>query len=104
MKATACDAQHLVEEYEALRRGATARAAGTSVGHGLALFLARGMYSWLDALTALTPASDRERPRLPVSRDSVSITCPAWTDLTTVLATMVLACTEGAEVNREPAS
>lgn len=100
MKATAYDGQYLVEEYEALRRGATA---GTSSwGHGLALFLARGMHAWLDALTALTPAPDRERPGLPISRDSVSVACPAWADLTTVLATMVLACTDVAEeVNRE---
>lgn len=86
-----------------MRRGATARASGTSsCAHGLALFLARGMHAWLDALTALTPAPDRERPGLPISRDSVSVACPAWADLTTVLATMVLACTDVAEeVNRE---
>jgi hypothetical protein len=103
MKAAACDGQHLVEEYEALRRGAIARAPGTSCGHGLALFLARGMHAWLDALTALPLAFDRERPRRPTSRDSVSVTGPAWADLTTVLASMVLACTAVAEVSHESA-
>ncbi|HEX8810692.1 MAG TPA: hypothetical protein VF742_01745 [Terracidiphilus sp.] len=68
---------------------------GRERGHGLALFLARGMTAWVAAVGALTPAvskprqgaadhySDSPRPTLSVSYR---------TELTTVLAGMVLAC------------
>ena len=40
-------------EYEDLRQEALR--AGSHRGHGLALFLSRGMTAWLEALTALRP-------------------------------------------------
>jgi len=101
MKATACDEQCLIEEYEALRCGATAGTGARSCGHGLTLFVARGMYAWLEALTALAPADDREPPRFQTPRERVPVACSSWADMTTVLATMVLACAEVAEVSDE---
>ena len=41
------------QEYENLRQEALQ--AGSRRGHGLALFLSRGMMAWLEALTALMP-------------------------------------------------
>jgi hypothetical protein len=45
-------------EYEDLRREALH--AGSRRGHGLALFLSRGMKAWLEALTALWPTASHE--------------------------------------------
>ena len=77
------------QEYEDLRREALK--ASPRRGHGLALFLSRGMIAWLEALTAL-----RSRPILPSlppgSSDLPSVLLP---DLTTLLANMVLWCIRG---------
>lgn len=95
MTAAVADAQYVLEQYEALRREALAVAPFGPRGQGLALFLTRGMPAWLTALTALTPprrrrddaAGELRPPALPTSR----------ADLTTVLAGMVLACTQPRE-------
>ena len=70
-------------EYEDLRRQAFQT---SSRGHGLALFLSRGMMAWLEALTAL--ASRRIAP----PSESVDIPSLVRPDLTTLLANMVLSC------------
>ncbi len=91
------DAPYAVEQYEALRREAFEVAPFGPRGHGLALVLTRGLPAWLAALTALgsprparvlaeTPAEPRPR-LLPTAR----------TELTTVLASMVLACAQATE-------
>jgi hypothetical protein len=54
------------QEYEILRQEALD--IGARRGHGLALFLSRGMIAWLHALTAV-------RPRRPI-RMASSITRP----------------------------
>jgi hypothetical protein len=74
------------QEYEHLRREALQ--AGSRCGHGLALFLSRGMMAWLEALTALRPRPVSEDPS-PGSVDLPSVLRP---DLTTLLANMVLSC------------
>jgi len=88
------DANRIVEQYEALRRDVLAAGSSFAHGPGLSLFLTRGMSAWLTALTALMPCSPRpalicrpaqpERP--PVSAPGVR------SDLTAMLADMVLAC------------
>jgi len=72
-------------EYENLRREALG---GSSCpGHGLALFVSRGMTAWLEALTALGAPPRQDTP--PESVDWA----PVWRpDLTTLLANMVLNC------------
>jgi len=81
-------------EYENLRRDALDH--GSRHGHGLALFVSRGMTAWLEALTALRPRP--LRPSAPAeSVDSSPVLRP---DLTTLLANMVLSCL-GREESRE---
>lgn len=82
---------HLIDwkqEYENLRQ----EALQTSFrrGHGLALFLSRGMMAWLEALTALRRPVPQGAPQ--ESCDFPSILRP---DLTTLLADMVLSCMTG---------
>jgi hypothetical protein len=87
------DPPTVLEHYEALRREATAITPGGPRGQGLVLFLSRGLPGWLAALTALTP------PRRPLPVPAAGPPPPgprlgpaARTELTTVLAGMVLAC------------
>lgn len=82
------DPSHLLRQYEALREEAIESCYHGHRGHGLALFLTRGMTAWLMALSALAsrPATYSECPgsgRVPPS---------AHSDLTLLLADMVLAC------------
>lgn len=74
------------QEYENLRREAFQ--ASSRRGHGLALFLSRGMMAWLEALTAL-----RSRPLLrSAPQESFDLPSVLRPDLTTLLANMVLSC------------
>lgn len=61
----------------------------TRRGHGLALFLSRGMAAWLEALAALRPRRPLPPQELEHSADLQPILQP---DLTTLLADMVLSC------------
>jgi len=77
------------QEYETLRQEALQ--AGSHRGHGLALFLSRGMVAWLEALTAL-----RSQTVLPsTTQESVDLPAVLRPDLTTLLANMVLSCMRG---------
>ena len=95
MKALRADPHHLLEHYEALRREATSTDVATGRGHGLALFLARGMRAWLDALSALVaPTAPAAHARTESPPDRLPVVAPSIrADLTAVLAGMVLACT-----------
>jgi hypothetical protein len=69
-------------------------------GHGLALFLARGMAAWVAAIEALAPAASK--PRQLAADDAPHSLGPALpisfrAELTTVLAGMVLACSRDEE-------
>jgi hypothetical protein len=75
------------QEYEILRQGALDVEARR--GHGLALFLSRGMMAWLDTLAALRPRQPLPHGELDRSADLPSVLQP---DLTTLLADMVLSC------------
>jgi hypothetical protein len=71
-------------EYENLRRDALE--GSSRRGHGLALFVARGMMAWLEALTAL----GARPPRQNTPAESVDLAPVLRPDLTTLLANMVL--------------
>ena len=87
------DPVHGFQAYEQLRQEALAGPSGTGRGHGLALFVMRGMSAWLRALSALVPA----RPTEPASLCSVPALSPTTrSELTNVLADMVLACSQEA--------
>ena len=74
------------QEYENLRREALK--ASSHRGHGLALFLTRGMMAWLEALMAL-----RSRPLLQSTlQEAFDLPPVLRPDLTTLLANMVLSC------------
>jgi hypothetical protein len=93
MKPTESSADYALQQYEALRQEATESAQFGRRGHGLSLFLARGMTIWLAALTALThkssaPAQTALSQVGPVLHPSVR------SDMTLVLAGMVLACSQ----------
>jgi hypothetical protein len=94
MSGIGIDAPTVLEHYEALRREATAMTPGGPRGHGLALFLRRGLSGWLAALTALTPPRPLPPP-VPAAGPpppGPRLEPAARTELTTVLAGMVLAC------------
>jgi hypothetical protein len=82
-------------EYENLRRDASDRSSRR--GHGLALFVSRGMMAWLEALTALGPRP--LRPNAPA--ELVDFAPVLQPDLTTLLANMVLSCLGGEEAHEQ---
>jgi hypothetical protein len=93
------DPHTLLSHYETLRREALATLPLGPRGHGLALFLTRGMSAWLAAVTALAPSVPLPPPHadLQVGPPRTMLP-PGRSELTTVLAGMVLACaTPGAE-------
>jgi len=91
------DQHDLIAQYEALRREATTPAAALHRGHGLALFVVRGMRAWLEALTALAPFHSAARSRCDPSAIAPGpLASGVRAELTTVLAGMVLAvCADG---------
>jgi hypothetical protein len=92
------DPREVLDQYEALRREAFETASFGPRGHGLALFLSRGLPAWLAALTALAPPGGPTRPLVEPRREGGPGLLPtARAELTTVLAGMVLACTHPTE-------
>lgn len=94
------DRPDVIAHYEALRREATGTASGVRRGHGLALFVVRGMHAWLEALTALAPPVPRA-PAAPLPPGAGPVAPAVRAELTVVLAGMVLACAEEEEVGSE---
>lgn len=94
MRAFALESTYIVDQYETLRREAMEADSGRGIGHGLALFLYRGMSAWISALSVLvrrsmpgaTPQDDRLR------RFKADLLPATRCDLTAVMADMVLAC------------
>jgi hypothetical protein len=91
------DALDVLEHYEALRREALEVAPCAPRGHGLALFIARGLPAWLTALTALAPSSPRRAGDEGRAEPAARLLPAARVELTTVLAGMVLACAQPRE-------
>ena len=87
------DPGFMVDQYEALRKQALETDSVARRGHGLALFLTRGMPGWLTALAVL--AQSAERPYHPNERGSSgckpNLPSSVQSDFTSVLADMVLA-------------
>jgi hypothetical protein len=95
------DAADLLDQYEGLRREVLGTGPRERRGHGLALFISRGMAAWIDAVSILGRKPDR--PVLPeaspvglVARWPASLKA----DLTAVLADMVLTCTQETQDER----
>ena len=90
------EAHQVLEQYEALRREALSADAAVERGLGLSLFLTHGMSAWLAAVAALLLRPSRAAEAAPFERMPVLVPS-VRSDLTTLLADMVLACSvEGA--------
>ena len=98
MTLTVRDSSRALDQYEALRQEALDVAALEHRGHGLSLFLTRGMTAWFSALTALAPQRCAPSPPSGGSSSKRVPSAPACvrSDLTAVLADMVLACSQEA--------
>jgi hypothetical protein len=82
------------QHYETLRREALSSQGGLARGHGLALFLSRGMVAWMMALATLKPprTNGLEQSFAGSGPSHPKLTRSICSELTTVLAGMVLAC------------
>jgi hypothetical protein len=94
VRAFALESTHIVDQYEALRREAIEADSGGAVGHGLALFLYRGMTAWISALSVLArrPMAGVTPQEGSLRRLTVELPPAIRCDLTAVMADMVLAC------------
>jgi len=92
MKVFPLDTAFLSEQYEMLRKEALGLGQTGRRGHGLALFLSRGMIAWMEALRALVP-----RPMTVSGEGAIrypDLPSGVRSDLTVVLADMVLSCSQ----------
>jgi hypothetical protein len=89
---------YLQNQYETLRREALEQDWGER-GHGMALFLARGMSAWVAAVQALAPLASNPQPCADeaVRGSGPTLSLSYRAELTTLLAGMVLACSGGKE-------
>ena len=85
MNRVVIDSEYVLEQYELLRRG-------VSQGHGLHLFVTKGMVAWIEAVSCLSgrQTAPAERTCFPPPQFS------SQPEVTTVLANMVLGCMQGA--------
>jgi hypothetical protein len=88
------DADYVHEQYERVRREATTADPTKLRGHGLALFMSRGMSAWLAVIQTLVPPRPvrSERTDTVVPLDRVAWHADDRTELTHVLASLVLTC------------
>jgi len=81
------------QHYERLRQEALSPCRGLERGHSLALFLSRGMIAWMQALRTLQPPQPSSEKAVPGPLSgTVKLSKPVRSELTAVLAGMVLAC------------
>ena len=96
MTSSLSDPVYLLNQYEALRQEALGTDSLGRRGHGLALFISRGMAAWIDALSVLArqPRLVSETRQPSTAHWMASLPSALRSDLTTVLADMVLTCTQ----------
>ena len=90
------DPTYVFDRYEAMRREALESCLDGPRGHGLALFLSRGMPAWLAAL----PVLDRDKAWERAAENfqttvTAELPVAVRSELTLVWAGMVLACSGG---------
>ena len=85
------DAEYLREQYELLRREAVELSPYVQRGHGLLLFLTRGMVAWIEAVSCLSG-----RRAAPSEVTTSTLHFSLRPEITTVLANMVLICMQEA--------
>ena len=79
------DAEYLLEQYKLLRQEALEVSVHARRGHGLLLFLTRGMVAWIQAVSCLSG-----RQVVPPEFTSSLLPLPVRPEVTKVLANMVL--------------
>lgn len=90
---TPVDAATVRTSYETLRREALGATVNETPSHGVALFLLRGMSAWCAALTALgSPQTASCLPADPPGDRRPVPPSETRAALTTMLASMILAC------------
>ncbi len=91
------DAAYVFDQYEAMRREALETYLDGPRGHGLALFLSRGMPAWLAALSVLDggKASGHAAENFQMTA-APQLPLAVRSELTLVWAGMVLACSREA--------
>lgn len=90
------DADYVREQYELVRREATTTDPTAPRGPGLALLMTRGMSGWLAAIQTLAPpplARGGRRDTI-ASPDRVAWSADDRTQLTHILASLVLTCAQ----------
>ena len=85
------DAEYLQEQYELLRREAVELSPYAQRGHGLLLFLTRGMVAWIEAVSCLSGLR-----AVPAEVTTSTLHFSLRPEITTVLANMVLVCMQEA--------
>jgi len=85
------DAEYLREQYELLRREAAELSSYAQRGHGLLLFLTRGMVAWIEAVSCLSG-----RRAAPVEVTTSTLPFALQPEITAVLANMILVCMQEA--------
>lgn len=90
------NADYVRAQYELVRREATTTDSTGPRGHGLALLMTRGMSGWLEAIQTLAPTPRAESARMDAiaSSDRVAWQANDRTQLTHVLASLVLTCVQ----------
>jgi hypothetical protein len=91
MSCPSLDAEYLLEQYELLRQEAVQLSPYAQRGHGLLLFLTRGMVAWIEAVSCLSA-----RQADPVEATDAPLPVALRPEITTVLANMVLVCMQEA--------
>lgn len=86
MSCRTLDADYLREQYETLRQEALDVSVEAPRGHGLALFLTRGMVAWIEALSTLT------RRQVQKAQNVSALPIAIRPEMTSVLANMILIC------------
>lgn len=85
------DAEYLLEQYELLRREALEVSPHAQRGHGLMLFLTKGMVAWIETVSCLSG-----RQPVPAEATTSALPLSLRPEITTVLANMVLVCMQEA--------
>ncbi|OGR50905.1 MAG: hypothetical protein A3I11_06220 [Elusimicrobia bacterium RIFCSPLOWO2_02_FULL_39_32] len=87
------DQSYVQKQYELIRQEAIETYLHGQRGHGLALFITRGMAEWFNVLKILVkPISMKDGT---TSSTCVSLPSFVKSDLTLVLSNMVMACYQG---------
>lgn len=87
------DPYYGLEEYEFIRQEAMETHLHGQRGHGLALFVTRGMVDWFNALKILMKSAFSVEHAM-TSNSQVLLPSFVRSDLTLVLTNMIIACTQ----------